>query len=126
LLSPELHPNDERWTRNLATAYDNKGDIESAIAGLNRLVERCPASADLRWQLEYYRSKTSTLGKKPSSGPDSTIPHGGSTASIAASAGGNKSEFEKDLDLKQKLAEIEAKDRERRRIDHALRSRPGR
>ena len=78
----ELHPNDERWSHSLATAYDNKGRRE-----------------------------------EPPPVPGSTTPHAGA-------AGKNKSEFKKNLELKQKFSEIETKDRERKRIEHALRSRP--
>lgn len=46
-----------------------------------------------------------------------------STAAFQAAADRNKSEFEKNLELKQKFAEIEAKDRERKKIEHAIRTR---
>ena len=66
----ELHPHDEKWARYLVTAYDNKGDLDSAVAGFTRLMEVCPASAIMRQYHEYYRNK-SRLGHVPHSVPDS-------------------------------------------------------
>jgi molecular chaperone DnaK len=125
----QLHPDEERWSRYLATAYDNKGDLESTVAGLTRLVELCPASDDLRQQLEYYRSRKIGLEARPSVS-DSPTSRSDTAASMAAgrgfqtSAARSKTEFEKNLELKKKLADIDANDRERKRIDHVLRSRP--
>lgn len=123
----ELHPNDERWRRSLVTAYDNKGDVESAVAGLNRLLELCPSSAHLRQRLEYYRSSTSRARDEGSRDPDSITHASAATNPLFRMATSrDKGEFEKSLELKQKFAEIEANDRERRRVEHALRSQPRR
>jgi molecular chaperone DnaK len=125
----ESHPDDERWSRYLVAAYDKKDDLESAIAGLTKLVELCPVNSVLCQHLESYRNK-SKLGKVTHSVPDSTTTHpvrarpNPAAWNVQQKGGSGMTEFEKNLELKKKLQAIDAKERERKRIEHELRSLP--
>ena len=123
----EIHPEDEKWSRWLVTAYNKKDNVELAVVGLAKLVELCPNNAVLRQHLEYYRN-TSKLRDVKHSVPDSTTTKRATSIdwSFQPTGGRKKTDFEKNLEFKTKLLERDAKDREQKRIEHELGSKPRR
>jgi DNA-binding SARP family transcriptional activator len=123
----ELHAGDERWCRYLIATYDRKGDHSTAIAGLEELLKIHPDNAMLCRSLQEWTEKShagTARGESPRS-VEATRPEVGTIREDMGYAPESaprerRSEFELHQELMKKVAKIDAKDRERTRVEHGF------
>jgi tetratricopeptide (TPR) repeat protein len=123
----KLHPREDKWARYLLAAFEMKRDPEAAILGVTELLKACPESGVLRRYLADDTSKSMLRAKgdeTPSSATGTPPASASDSATFHSSPGRAKTEWEKTLELKDKFRDIDARERERRRVEDQTRLRP--
>lgn len=122
-----LQPHEDNWARYLLTAYEMKRDPNAAIQGATELLKVCPDNGVLRDFLEDARRKNvlrAAHDETAARGTERTPAIETDATALRSSTNAPKTEWQKTLELKDKLQEIDSKERARRKVEDEMAFRP--